>query len=353
MNQKILVIEDNREMLENISDILKLASYDVIGASNGKEGIQLAQSSSPDLILCDIVMPEHDGYEVLHILNKNKKTSDIPFIFLSAKAEKSDFRTGMNLGADDYLVKPFDGHELLTVIEKSIQKNHMLKTSFRDTVWGQGFIEFKDRESKELSKLIKGKQKRTFYKKEIIYNEGDTAHDIFFISNGLLKTFKSSTDGKELITGLHGPGSFLGYVSILGNVAYTESAFIMDESEVFQIPKNEFLNTLGTNKEISTYFLMQLSNRLIKSEEFMVDLAYASNRQRTASVLNRLHEQFHNSQDLNSFIELSRKDISYLVGTATESLNRCLAEFRDEKIIELCPEGIRILDFPKLKKIIY
>ena len=108
MKKKILLIEDNPEVRENTSEILELAGYDVVTAPNGKLGVEIAQNSHPDLIICDIMMPELDGYGVLHILNKNIDTAGIPFIFLTAKPEKIDIRKGMNLGADDYLTKPFD-----------------------------------------------------------------------------------------------------------------------------------------------------------------------------------------------------------------------------------------------------
>ena len=106
MAYNILLIEDNAEMAENISSILELARYQVTHAPNGKKGVDLAQQAHPDLILCDIMMPELDGYGVLHILNKEPETASIPFIFLTAKADKSDFRAGMNLGADDYITSP-------------------------------------------------------------------------------------------------------------------------------------------------------------------------------------------------------------------------------------------------------
>ncbi|HEU5146654.1 MAG TPA: response regulator, partial [Chryseosolibacter sp.] len=95
--KKILLIEDNPEVRENTSEILSLANYEVLVAENGKIGVDLAQRHKPDLIICDIMMPELDGYGVLHILSKNEQTAAIPFIFLTAKTEKSDIRKGMNL----------------------------------------------------------------------------------------------------------------------------------------------------------------------------------------------------------------------------------------------------------------
>mgnify|MGYP000663310654 CR=1 FL=1 len=99
--KKILLIEDNMEMRENTAEILGLANYQVVTAENGKEGVRLAQAEKPDLIICDIMMPELDGYGVLHMLSKTPELASIPFIFLTAKAEKSDHRKGMTMGADD------------------------------------------------------------------------------------------------------------------------------------------------------------------------------------------------------------------------------------------------------------
>jgi CheY-like chemotaxis protein len=111
--KKILLIEDNADVRENTDEILSLAGYNVVTAPNGKNGVELAMQEKPDLIICDIMMPELDGYGVLHILSKKDETAGIPFIFLTAKTEKTDIRKGMNLGADDYLTKPFDETQAL------------------------------------------------------------------------------------------------------------------------------------------------------------------------------------------------------------------------------------------------
>ena len=123
MNKKILLIEDNAEMRENTAEILQLAHYKVIAAMNGKEGVELAEKEEPDLIICDIMMPVLDGYGVLHMLSKNEKTASIPFIFLTAKAERTDFRKGMEMGADDYLPKPFEPRELLARIRSVLRRS--------------------------------------------------------------------------------------------------------------------------------------------------------------------------------------------------------------------------------------
>src|SRR5687767_5321058 len=136
MEQLILVIEDNQEMMENIVGILELAQYNVITAGNGKVGVSVAQERSPDLIICDVMMPELDGFGVLHLLRKEQTTANIPFIFLTAKAEKSDLRKGMNLGADDHISKPFDGLELLNAVEMRLKRNQLLNINFKNGVDG-------------------------------------------------------------------------------------------------------------------------------------------------------------------------------------------------------------------------
>jgi len=125
--KKILLIEDNDDIRENTAEILELANYKVVTAPNGKVGIETALAEQPDLIVCDIMMPVLDGYGVLHALHKNEAVKNIPFIFLTAKTERSDLRRGMELGADDYITKPFSGTELLNAIEGRIKKADLLK----------------------------------------------------------------------------------------------------------------------------------------------------------------------------------------------------------------------------------
>jgi len=124
---KILVIEDEELVRENLLDLLDAENFDPISAANGKIGINLALSEIPDLILCDMMMPEVDGYGVLTTLRQNPLTATIPFIFLTAKSAKADFRQGMDMGADDYLTKPFTRAELLSAIVNRLEKQATLK----------------------------------------------------------------------------------------------------------------------------------------------------------------------------------------------------------------------------------
>ncbi|MBE9005681.1 response regulator [Fortiea sp. LEGE XX443] len=119
---KILVIEDDINVRQNIVDLLYAENFNVIIAENGYIGLQLAQAEIPDLVICDVMMPELDGYEVLKELRQNPKTAIIPLIFLTAKSEKTDFRKGMDLGADDYIIKPFSRTELLAAITCRLER---------------------------------------------------------------------------------------------------------------------------------------------------------------------------------------------------------------------------------------
>jgi len=120
--KRILVIEDEPEMRRNLATILRLEQFHPIAAENGRVGIDLATRENPDLILCDVMMPELDGYGVLQALRDDERTAAIPFIFLTAKGEKPDIRAGMNLGADDYLTKPVPKIELLEAIRSRLQR---------------------------------------------------------------------------------------------------------------------------------------------------------------------------------------------------------------------------------------
>src|SRR3989344_8709913 len=206
MNKKILLIEDNNEMRENISEILELSNYDVVSVKNGKEGVEIAEKNKPDLIVCDIMMPVLDGYGVLHILSKNEKTADIPFIFLTAKAEKTDFRKGMEMGADDYLTKPFDDVELMNAIESRLKKNEILKKEFSKNIDGINDFINEAKGIDSLKKLSEEREVRIYKKKDDIYKEGNYPKGVYFVSKGKVKIYQTSESGKELITELHKEG---------------------------------------------------------------------------------------------------------------------------------------------------
>lgn len=352
MSYNILLIEDNAEMAENISSILQLAKYNVVHAPNGKIGVDLAQQNHPDLIICDVMMPELDGYGVLHILNSDPDTASIPFIFLTAKADRSDFRTGMNLGADDYITKPFDGVDLLKVVEMRLKKNELMKSAFGNSPQDVSAFFNKTRELKDFQKLAENRPSRSFKKKDLIFMEGQTPNDLYFIEKGQVKTYKVNYDGKELITGIHREGDFLGFVPMLEDKAYNENAEVLEDARITIIPKTDFITLIYSSKDVARKFIKMLSNNLEEMENRLLDIAYQSVRQRVASALLKMHERFA-STTKEGLITIARKDISNIVGTATESLNRTLADFKDEGLVEISGDGLKVLNKPKLEKLLH
>jgi len=130
--KKILIIEDEPEMRRNITSLLRYYDYEPIAAQNGRVAVEMARRDKPDLILCDVMMPELDGYGVLHALQSDASLARIPFIFLTAKGEKDDLRSGMNLGADDYLTKPVVNADLVRAIESRLRRSEQqMKREFR------------------------------------------------------------------------------------------------------------------------------------------------------------------------------------------------------------------------------
>jgi CheY-like chemotaxis protein len=352
MSYHILLIEDNADVAENISDILQLAHYQVSFAPDGKSGITLAQQAHPDLILCDIMMPGLDGYDVLQILNSDPETAHIPFIFLTAKAEKGDFRAGMNLGADDYITKPFEGAELLKVVAMRIKKNEQLrKSSELPSMENASAFFNKTKELREFQKLSENRPVRIFKKKDFLFMENQMPNELYYIESGKVKTFKVNYDGKELITGIHQSGSFLGYVPLLEEKWYNENAEVLEESKIRIIPKSDFLALIYSSKEVARKFIRLLSNNIEEMENRLLDIAYQSVRQRVASALLNIHDE--NPLNGNELIHMARKDLANIIGTATESLNRTLADFKDEGLIDLSSEGIRILKKPRLEQLVH
>lgn len=346
--KKILLIEDNAEVRENTSEILSLANYEVLVAENGRVGVDMAQRQKPDLIICDIMMPELDGYGVLHILSKNEQTAAIPFIFLTAKTEKTDIRKGMNLGADDYLTKPFDDTDLLNAIEARFRKNAIQQKQYEATPEGlDNFI--KDARSVlQLNDLGKDRKVRIVKKKAEIYAEGDTPLHVYFIKSGNVKTFKSHPDGKELIMNLYSANDFFGFESILENTQYDESAVAMQETELISIPRYDFMVMMQSGPDISNAFIHLLCKKVAERERQLLNLAYNSVRQRTAEALLR-SEQL---KDAQSVISISRDDLAKMVGTASESVIRVLSDFKDEGLIEIEGGKIRIVHPAKLEKVV-
>ena len=346
--KKILLIEDNLGVRENTEEILSLANYKVLTAPNGKIGVELAQQEKPDLIISDIMMPELDGYGVLHILSKKDETARIPFIFLTAKTEKADVRKGMSLGADDYLTKPFDDTDLLNAIEVRLRKSAMQQRLYESSPEGLDTFIKDAQHVLNLRDLGKDRKVRTLKKKSDIFTEGDLPLNVYFIKSGNVKTFKSNADGKELITNLYVSNDFFGFEPILENTTYSESAVTMQDTELVTIPRHDFMLMIQSHPDVSKSFISLLCKKVADRESQLLNLAYNSVRQRTAEALLKADTL----KDSKAVIAISRDDLSKMVGTAAESVIRVLSDFKDEGLIGTEGGKIKILRRDKLEKVV-
>ncbi len=352
MTKKIVLIEDNKAVRENIEEILELASYKVFAALNGKKGVDLVTKESPDLIICDIMMPELDGYGVLHMLSKNPKTSSIPFIFLTAKADRTDFRKGMEMGADDYITKPFDDIELLNAIEVRLKKNDLLKTEFAASAEGVNDFLNQARVNGKIDITKGDREVHSYKKKQMVYTHGHRPSYLYFVVKGKVKLFRMNDDGKELIISIHKDGDFMGYTALLEETPYADNAEAMEDSEVMMIPKADFYALLNTDAQVAKSFIKLLSHNLAEREEALLNLAYNSLRKRVAVGLLQVYDKFKKAPGDKPKLEIPREDLAQVVGTATESLIRTLSDFKNEKLIEIKEGKISVLDEVKLKNLL-
>ncbi|MBI1307366.1 MAG: response regulator [Bacteroidetes bacterium] len=340
--KRILVIEDNNEIRENLAEILELDGYEVLTAIDGKAGAQKAQEELPDLILCDIMMPNLDGYGVLHILSRNEATLRIPFIFLTAKAEKGDIRKGMSLGADDYIVKPFDETDLLTTVENKLRKFQSIGTATPQ------------RESKgDIENAFSNKLVKSFAKKESVYREGDTANYVYKLVSGKIKLIRYSDDGKEMVIDLLKPGEFFGYWSVLQNEPSGEGAETLEAATIEYIPREEFLRAIEEDVTVAGKFIKLLSNNLLAKEYKIVELAYNSVRKRVANALVSLADKYTTDKSKPFSMAVSRETLAGIAGTSIESSIRMLSEFKQDGLVDVDKANITIINYEKLKKAPY
>lgn len=344
--KKILIVEDNHDVRDNLAEILSLSGYQAFTAENGKKGVELAIKESPDLILCDVMMPELDGFGVLHILSKNPMTQQIPFIFLTAKAEKDDFRRGMNLGADDYITKPFDDEELLQAIEMRLQK----KSSAPTAVAPSRGLSDEERGYETLKSLVEKYETRIYRKKDTLFEEGSYPKVVYYVQKGKVKIFKSNEDGKDFIIHIATVGDFVGYLSLLRNSPYYESASILEEAELSIIPKDEFVNLVLQDGDVAKKVMKVLAQNITNQEEMLVKLAYNSVRKRVAEALVKLQNTYNPKGEQKGF-PIMREDLASMVGTAKETVIRVLTDFKDEKLISIEDRLVTVLNYNKLDQL--
>ncbi|WP_179336696.1 response regulator [Winogradskyella ludwigii] len=347
----ILLIEDDLVLRDNTSELLELSHYKVFTASNGKNGIIAAKKHLPDIIICDIMMPELDGYETLKALSQDLKTKCIPFIFLSAKTEHKDVRKGMNLGADDYITKPFTEDELVNAIESRLAKAAILSENKEIYLAKE-----EDNATCRINTINDLKnyfddngKKFTIEKDKIFYREGDHSNYIYLIRKGSIKCQQIDEHGKELVTGLYKEDDLFGYTSFTSSLPHKETASAIENTKLIGISTIKFNAILDRNPKVTLELMQLLSDDLLTIKNQLLNMAYGSVNKKTATTILKFAEKINRKPE--DPINISRSDLASIAGIATETLIRTLTNFKKQGLIKIDGRNIRILDLEKLKQI--
>ena len=348
--KKVLLIEDDAIIRENTAELLELSNFNVITAPNGNIGVELAKRDTPDIVVCDIMMPELDGYGVIEALSKNNDTKYIPFIFLSAKTERTDVRKGMDLGADDYITKPFTEEELISAIESRLAKAAILRDERNNQ--NESVPENED-EIKTLNDLKNffddNGEVFNFKKDEVIYNEGYNSNLIYLVIKGVVKSYKLDEKGKELVTALYKEDDLFGYTSFTQNIPYQETTKAIKNLELVGISKSNLTNVLANNHTVTLELLELLNDNLTGVKDQLLQMAYSSVNKKTAITILKFAEKLNTKPE--EPIKISRNDLASVAGIATETLIRTMSNFKKQGLIAIEGRNIRILDIQKLQNI--
>ena len=191
-----------------------------------------------------------------------------------------------------------------------------------------------------------------YTKKQTLYQEGKRPRFLYYLVKGKVKGFKTHEDGKEYITDLFSDGDFIGYPALIEDKNYDDSAVILEDAEIMQIPREDFLQMIYGNIDIAAKFIRIITQNVKEKEDRLLNLAYSSLRKRVAKALVDIHGKF-NAENPSKPLEISREDFAHYVGTATESLIRTLSDFKSEKLIEIKDGKISIINLDKLKNLLF
>lgn len=346
--KRIILIEDDTVLRENTAELLELLGYSVMTAPNGKIGVAATKQYLPDIIICDIMMPVLDGYGVLEHISSDETTKHIPFIFLSAKTEHKEIRKGMDLGADDYLTKPFMEEDLISAIESRLARTKLLNGMAGKKTTDTKVSEDEMQTLHELKNFFDDNGEVTSFEEgETIYQEGARSTNIYLILKGLVKGYSMDADGKELITALYRADDFLGFTSFLNKTPYNETATAIETVKLAGISKENLKAILEKNKNISFELIELLTKNITLIKVQLLQMAYSSVRKKTAQTL----LQFASVMNTNAKepIKISRSDLASVAGISPESLIRTLSTFKKEGLIAIEGRNIRIKELKALQ----
>ena len=342
---KVLIIDPDRDFCSRVFEVLKLAGYGVLKSHTGKDGVAAGLEHSPDIILCDNHLEDLDGYGILQLLKSNEKTRAIPFVFTSIKAGIIDLRRAMDLGADDYLVKPFSDSQLLRTIDARLQKKQFYKDHF-------GHSENNNNHNGHASNgfefgvFLEDRKVRTLKKGQSIFYEGDPCSVVWIILEGTVKTTKMAEDGRELITGIFHQDDFMGINSLFTNEGYCDTATAITDCKLITISRQHFEALIFQHPEVAQKTIRLLSAQLRQQEEQLMQIAYQSVRKRISEAILRLYKVQESAQ-----IQITRVDLAALSATAPETVSRILTDFKNEGLIEKNGNELTILGVKKLERL--
>ncbi len=295
-------------------------------------------------------MPELDGYGVIQAIQKNPGLAHTPFIFLTGKGEKEDIRKAMDMGADDYLIKPFSGTELLSAVESRLKKAALTKQDLKIQLEQSNAPTENISEAALFNSLTEGRVINRYKKKQIVYSEGNHPNRLYYVIKGKVKAYKSNDYGKELVTELYKPGDFLGHVAILENSVYRRNAEAMEDTELAAIPREDFVELINNHPQALKKFVQLLASDVTQKEERLLSMAYNSLRRKVADALLTLQSKYKTAGEQEFCIDISRESLASISGTATESLIRTLSDFKEEKLIAIRDGKIFITNTSKLER---
>lgn len=344
---KLLIVEDNTEVRENLAEILELYGYEVTEAADGLAGVKAALEAPPDMILCDVMMPELDGYGVLNLLSENERTAGIPFVFITARTEVEDVRRGMNLGADDYITKPFYKDELLTVIRTRLKKSRLrqqpepapARARLSDPEGGlnrlkQAFTE-------------QGRQ-QTFDQGSYVLREDDYPHFVYRVVNGRVHLRRSHEYGRDYIVAELGASELFGLPAALERTPSPYAVKVAEQSTILQLlPVSVLFELINTDPRVTDALMRLMAGRVASYGDRLAHQAYDSVRRRTALILCDLHEKYDGAP-----IELSREELAQMVGTTKESATRALSDFRKDGLLTVKGKSVGIVDVKRLRELL-
>jgi len=203
-----------------------------------------------------------------------------------------------------------------------------------------------------MSKLAEQYSIESYSKKQTLYQERKRPRFLYYLVKGKVKAVRMHEDGKEYITDIFSDGDFVGYQALIEDKNYDDSAVILEESEIMQIPKEDFLQMIYGDINVAAKFIRIITQNVKEKEERLLNLAYSSLRKRVAKALVDIHGKY-NADGGSKPLEISREDIAHYIGTATESLIRTLSDFKAEKLIVIKDGKITIASIDKLKNLLY